>query len=212
MTETIQKSTKDIILENALELFSRKGFYAVSVREITRQVGIKESSLYNHFTSKNEIMDAIIDWLQAELDDYFEKTIQKNTEEPIPEYLDIENVLVKRANDYIRFWDDPFREKLWFIISLEQYRNSKIAEIWFQDKERMFDIQKDLFQKWADRGIIRCEDPEILAMIYIEVIRSVHLEYRLFKTTSHSKEKTKKRVRQFIAFFVHKLQATEIKV
>lgn len=42
-------TTKDNIIEQALRLFSAKGFEAVSVRDIARAVGIKESSLYYHF-------------------------------------------------------------------------------------------------------------------------------------------------------------------
>lgn len=52
-------TTKDNIIEQALRLFSAKGFEAVSVRDIARAVGIKESSLYYHFKNKQDIFDTI---------------------------------------------------------------------------------------------------------------------------------------------------------
>ena len=58
-----KKPTKEKIFDVALDLFSQKGFDAVSVREIAREVGIRESSIYNHYKSKEAILDAIIDYL-----------------------------------------------------------------------------------------------------------------------------------------------------
>lgn len=53
-------TTKEQILEEALKLFSVKGYDAVSVRDILRAVGIKESSLYYHFKNKQDIFDTIV--------------------------------------------------------------------------------------------------------------------------------------------------------
>lgn len=53
--------TKERIIETALDLFSKKGFEAVSVRDISGKIGIKESSLYYHFKNKQEIFEVIVD-------------------------------------------------------------------------------------------------------------------------------------------------------
>ena len=58
-SQPITNSNKEKILNTAIDLFSNKGFNAVSVRDITRGVEIKESSLYNHFKSKDEILETI---------------------------------------------------------------------------------------------------------------------------------------------------------
>ncbi len=42
-------------------MFSVKGYDAVSIRQIASAVGIKESSIYNHFKSKQDILNKIID-------------------------------------------------------------------------------------------------------------------------------------------------------
>jgi len=59
------QSTRDRIVQQALLLFSRKGYGAVSVQEIARAVGIRAPSLYNHFDSKRAIFDAIIQDMTA---------------------------------------------------------------------------------------------------------------------------------------------------
>ncbi|MEG2898597.1 MAG: TetR/AcrR family transcriptional regulator, partial [Eubacterium sp.] len=54
-------TTKEKIAEESLNLFSTKGFNAVSVRDIARAVGIKESSIYNHYKNKQAIFDSLVE-------------------------------------------------------------------------------------------------------------------------------------------------------
>ena len=51
--------TKERIFDEALQLFSERGFDGVSIRDIASAVGIKESSIYNHYRGKKTIMDDI---------------------------------------------------------------------------------------------------------------------------------------------------------
>ncbi|WP_206663555.1 TetR/AcrR family transcriptional regulator [Sporolactobacillus shoreae] len=52
-------STKQDIFDCALALFSEKGYNGVSMRDIAQKVGIKGSSIYNHYQGKKAIMDDI---------------------------------------------------------------------------------------------------------------------------------------------------------
>ena len=56
-----QEDTRQRILDNALELFSARGYDSVSVGDIAKAVGIKAPSLYNHFPCKQAIFDAIVE-------------------------------------------------------------------------------------------------------------------------------------------------------
>lgn len=51
--------TKEKIFNCAVELFSEKGFDGVSIRDIAKAVGIKESSIYNHFDGKKSIINEV---------------------------------------------------------------------------------------------------------------------------------------------------------
>ncbi len=62
-----EMTTKERIFEIALDLFSQKGFDAVSMREIAEAVGIKKASLYSHFSSKDELLEQIIEFPTAAL-------------------------------------------------------------------------------------------------------------------------------------------------
>jgi AcrR family transcriptional regulator len=53
------KSTRDRILDVALDLFIEKGFDKTSLREIAEQLGVTKAALYYHFASKEDILLAL---------------------------------------------------------------------------------------------------------------------------------------------------------
>lgn len=55
-------NNKEKIFDVSVDLFSEFGYDGVTIRQIAREVGIKESSIYNHYKSKESILDAILDY------------------------------------------------------------------------------------------------------------------------------------------------------
>ncbi|MGW4474254.1 TetR/AcrR family transcriptional regulator [Nonomuraea sp. NPDC004354] len=53
-------ATRDRLLDAALELFARQGFAATTVRQIGGAVGVRDSAIYAHFSSKQAIYDALL--------------------------------------------------------------------------------------------------------------------------------------------------------
>lgn len=47
------------ILDAALECFSRQGFHKTTMKDIVRESGLSAGAIYNYFSSKGEIIDAI---------------------------------------------------------------------------------------------------------------------------------------------------------
>ncbi len=54
-------STRDRILEVALDLFTDQGFDKTSLREISEAVGVTKAALYYHFRSKEEILSSLVE-------------------------------------------------------------------------------------------------------------------------------------------------------
>ena len=54
------ESRKQEIIETAAMLFKEKGYSAVTMRDLAAEMGIKAASLYNHITSKQDILKSII--------------------------------------------------------------------------------------------------------------------------------------------------------
>ena len=53
-------ATRERILYEASNLFAAMGYHATTTREIARAVGIRQPSLFHHFASKREIMQALL--------------------------------------------------------------------------------------------------------------------------------------------------------
>ncbi|MGJ7911627.1 TetR/AcrR family transcriptional regulator [Neobacillus sp. LXY-1] len=58
---------KQLIMENALELFAKQGFESTSVQQITDKCGISKGAFYLSFKSKDELIIALIDQFMIQI-------------------------------------------------------------------------------------------------------------------------------------------------
>lgn len=64
------RSRRTEIVAEAARLFAEQGYYSVGMRDIAHAVGIRGASLYNHFSSKEDVLYAItLQMTKAPLDD-----------------------------------------------------------------------------------------------------------------------------------------------
>jgi len=64
-TQTFQRQEQ--ITQAALDLINDSGVTGLSIAGIARRVGIVPSALYRHFTSKDAVIDAVLDLIQQRL-------------------------------------------------------------------------------------------------------------------------------------------------
>ena len=55
------------MLDAALERFSREGWGGTSIRDLARDAGVREGSVYKHFPSKQAIFDALVERADARM-------------------------------------------------------------------------------------------------------------------------------------------------
>jgi AcrR family transcriptional regulator len=60
--------TRQRILAAAIELFAANGYAGTSVRDIAEAVGMTKAALYYHFSSKEEILEAVTEPLLSEIE------------------------------------------------------------------------------------------------------------------------------------------------
>lgn len=156
----IKLCTRQRILDAALDLFSSGGYEGVSVKQIAAAVGIKDSSLYKHFASKQEIFDT----LMAEMNARFEETVtfyklpQGEIEKVAAEYGGQDLVWLKKACEaiFMFFLKDDKASKFRKMLMIEQYKNSQAAttfRTWFTDDAIRF--QEALFTEMMRQGYFK---------------------------------------------------------
>ncbi|KUJ67329.1 TetR family transcriptional regulator [Streptomyces albus subsp. albus] len=60
--------SRERIVDTALRLVDTEGLQAVSTRRLAAELGVSGPSLYNHFTTKDEILDAVADTVVAQVE------------------------------------------------------------------------------------------------------------------------------------------------
>lgn len=153
-------NNKQKIFDISIDLFSRFGYDGVSIRQIASNVGIKESSIYNHYNSKEEILNSILNY-------YIERMLSEDI--PLDEAsanLDVSFDHFYRAglNAFAMQLKDEKMSKITRIILIESYHNEKIKE--FLKKSILEDAIKGwiiLFDLMKSKKLIR-EDVDSLQL------------------------------------------------
>src|SRR5512135_2603426 len=57
---TVEIASRDKILDAAEDLFARRGYTGIGMREVAEVAGLGKSSLFHHFKSKAELYAAVV--------------------------------------------------------------------------------------------------------------------------------------------------------
>ena len=126
--------TKENILMTALHLFARDGYEAVSVSTIAGELGMTKGALYKHYKNKRDIFDSIVErmyQIDAQRSKEFEVPEEKKEVDPKA----YENTSMDNMKNFtiaqFEFWsEDDFASDFRKMLTLEQYRNSEMAELY----------------------------------------------------------------------------------
>ncbi len=190
--------TMNRILYIAAELFAQQGFDGVSVRAIANRAGIKESSLYNHFSSKAIILEAL-----------FEKFIllapkSRPTDSELDQMMTImqpEEVFKNIVFHVGSRVSDTF-VNIAMIIDHEKFRKPRAAEIYYKYVvNEPVEYYERLINKMAANGMIRAVDARIFAEQYNYVSISLTKEYFMAKNELADMESVVKYMVKTLNFF-----------
>lgn len=171
------ETTKRILTASS-ELFSRYGYDNVSVRDIAKEVGIKESSLYNHFASKQEILENLFGIFAESV------PAARPKADEMDHLLDIltpEEILKNTIIDYGKSIDGIIGYTA-RIIYTEMYRNQRAASIYKNVVvEEPTAFYESLIQKMMDKGVLKKADARLTAEVFYDAIIALTIEFSLAK-------------------------------
>ncbi|NQV24896.1 MAG: TetR/AcrR family transcriptional regulator, partial [Rhodopirellula sp.] len=76
-----KSGARERIVEAADRLFYAEGIRAVGIDRIIAEAGVAKMSLYNHFSSKDDLVLAVLQFRDEKITRYFESTIQKHVDD-----------------------------------------------------------------------------------------------------------------------------------
>ena len=189
------ENTKEAIIYQALSLFSDRGYEGVTMRDIASLVGIKASSLYNHFKSKEDIFNSIIEEMSRRYEEMIKKMQIPNGEIDVvvEQYMHVsyESLNEIAKNIFLYFLKDDFASKFRRMLTIEQFRSTLAGNVYqnfFIDGAISF--ENKLFANMMKKGaFIQC-DPYVMALHFYSPIflllskydRQPHKEHEAIET------------------------------
>ena len=190
------KDTKERILGAALDMFSRNGYTGTNIRELAASLGIVKSGLYKHFESKEEIWNTLLDAMIA----YYGERFGSREHLPCaPDSLEGLVALTMQMTDLTIHDEKIIKTRK--LLTIEQFRDERARDLATKHfLTGLRDMFTPVFQSMMDKGLIRKDDPAMLAFAYTAPISA------LIRLCDREPEKTDEAMDQIEAFSRHFIQ------
>lgn len=193
-------STRERILTESLELFAEKGYHGTSMREIAKAVGIKGSSIYNHFKGKEDVFSELFNYLAP---------LNLKSEEIQAKFKELDFDSVKMLNYFgdiiIKEMHNPKKVKL-LKMMIKENNNSVVKKRLQSRMQTNSEVVTAYFTDLQQRGEIKSDlDPEFIANEFISGLIYYRMRYLFFEIDSFEKLKTA--TQKHISFFWKNIRA-----
>ncbi len=186
-------NTKDKILESGLKLFSKKGYLGATTREIAKDAGIAEITLFRHFPSKEKLFEAVINihsFLPA-LKGLLPEIAGFSYEEGL-------KVIAKRFLDSLAERKDLVR-----IMHSEIHRyNEKIHKIYHSIINETLKTLASYFADMQKKGTVRNFDTELGARAFLGMFFSYFDAENFMMLRKYKRTDTDTVIKEFVAIFI----------
>jgi AcrR family transcriptional regulator len=187
-------STREKILNESLELFAENGYHGTSMREIAKAVGIKGSSIYNHFSGKEEIFSELFNYLATlNLDsEQFQQKFMAAEIDPVETLNYFANIVIEEMQD---------QKKVKLLQMMLKENNNQVVKKRLQSRmESNIEKLTVFFSRLQQQGKIKKNlDPEFIANEFGGTLIFYRMRYLIFELDSFEEMKTA--TKNHISFF-----------
>lgn len=190
-------NNKETIFHATLELASEKGLGNISLSQIAKKVGIQKSSLYSHFSSKEELIDGLYRYLR-------ENASKVNGNSPIDygklvEGQNARDVLFRAVESYSHINADKNMRMFYRFIMSERVFHKEAAKIMVTETEKMVLATKQLFYAMQVHKVMEFNNVDMAATLFAMAIHSL-LDYQIDKEFTEDAD-TSQQIIAFIDYF-----------
>ena len=158
------------ILNMSTEMFAARGYEAVSLRDIAKEVGIKEPTIYYYYKSKEVLWEDVLSRFEAGYRHYFDWLREGNKDVDSPETL-MDNFFNKEFVEML----DPIGCLGMSIVIKEQHTNASARKLVF---DLLFglsvkSIQAD-FDRLIEKGTLPPSDTKMIATIFMYGVMTIN--------------------------------------
>lgn len=166
----LSERKKEIIMAT-LNLAYRKGLQNVSMSMIAQEIGIKKPSLYNHFSSKEELIEEMYNFLRLEAKNSLNDTALDykkifSNKEP-------QNILLLVVNNYINLNQEDNIKKFYKIIYSERCYNKMATRIINEETLKMIEATKFVFKSMEKQELCLFDNLDMCATSFAFTIHGL---------------------------------------
>ena len=144
------------------------------MQQIADKVGITKASLYNHYSSRDEIVEAMYeDFRQVSKE---KANIGKPDYDKLSAGMALRDILTLSVNSYRSIVNDPQMLLFYKIIMSERSINKTAAEIMVKETKTMIDATKALFYALQVKGIADFKNADAAAFSFAMSVHAI-LDY-----------------------------------
>ncbi len=173
-----QKETSEKIIQEAINLIAQNGYDNVTIRNIAAAVGIKESSIYKHYPSKEAILQKIIQYPLAKV---YQIAARNDTTEQIITKLGVEGFMSDSGSVLTNWLSDPNTIKILRIFYIELYHNEQIKRSFNELITAGQSFWTMVFSIMIRKGFIKSTDPDVLAQEFLSFFWNTFTDYFLVR-------------------------------
>ena len=198
---------KEEIIYATLELASEYGLKSVSLSQIAEKVGIRKPSLYNHFKSKEELVNSMYSFLREKA----QMAVRSPSGADLfSEDKSLREILSDSISVYFGFLSDENMMKFFKVLYSERSISPIAAQIMLDETDRMISLTKNLFYALVVHGKMKNEDVDTAALSYAMTVHSL-VDRQMDMITaglSDTPEKSElpKEIREYIQWFCEQME------
>ena len=185
--------TEKKLLNATLRLISEKGYIGATTREIAREAGVTELTLFRHFGTKEKLFEQLLNTY----------TFLPRLKELIPELDDL------NPQDALRLIATRF------LLSLKERKS--MVKIMYSEVTSYPDKVKNLYNKFIDdlratlatyfkglrkKGLLRRVSPEMAAQLFLGILFSYFRSEEIIREGGMKKQKMQKNINEFVDVFM----------
>lgn len=196
---------KEEILLVTLELAAANGLSNVSMAQIAEKIGIRKPSLYNHFKSKEEIIEAMYQYFRDR-----SKEALSLTDIDYGEFVkdkSIEEALQQSVSNYVNMNSGGKMFLFYKVIYSERAINPNAAKIMAEETRRMIIATKNLFYALQAHGKINIDEVDVAATSFAMTIHSM-MDYQ-FDCSCSGEPVSQSMIQEFIKWFCNQYGGNE---
>ena len=179
----MSENRKEEIIMATLKLASTKGLKAVSMNMIAEEIGIKKPSLYNHFKSKDELVNEMYLFLRNKA----QKETQTQIDYTIFENKSANQILSCLVKNYIALSNEPYMQMFYKVIYSERSISPQAANIMKTETKKMIEATKQVFIILENKKLLKFENIKISALSFALTIHSL-IDYMLDNGLSNNEK------------------------